>query len=219
MQDNKSAFLLALALPTAALSFFLPLVSVHTYCENRAGAGVLVAVAIAILYVRVRSSAKGPIPNVLSILTYLACTLAVTNNGLFIVHASKLCRDKLSWLWLPTILTSYGWLLLWAWLKWIGQSPRFPAPPLRGRAVFLGLLFGTLSALLFAGFWVYTYMFGYIVALTLPLAVFIYFSLGLAVSGFLLGFLGKGLLRVSVIISSAVMVFAWWMELAIGAMY
>ncbi|SRR6266403_2461484 len=219
MQNNKSALLLALALPTAVLSCFLPLVSVHTYCENRAGAGALVAIAIAILYVRIRTSAKGLVPHVLSIATYLVGAIAVTVNVLFIVYASKLCRDKVSWLWLPAILMFYGWLLLATWLEWMGQSPRFPAPTLRSRAVFLGLLFGTLSALQFAGFWVYTYVFGYIVAFTLPLAVFFYFSLGLAALGFLLGFLGKGLLRVSVIIVSAVMVIAWWMELTIAAMY
>jgi hypothetical protein len=219
MQNNKSALLLALALPTAVLSCFLPLVSVHTYCENRAGAGVLVAVAVAIAYVRIRSSASGPVPRVLSILTYLGCALAITVNSLFIAFASRVCPDKFGWLWLPVILVCYGWLLLSAWLKWLAQSPRFPAPLLRSRAVFLGLLFGTLSALLFAGFWSYTHNFGYITALTLSLAAFFYFSLGLAFLGFLLGFAGRGFLRVSVIIISAVMVLVWWVIFAIGAMY
>jgi hypothetical protein len=209
MQNNKSALLLALALPTALLSCFLPLVSVHTYCENRSGAGVLVAVAIAIAYFRVEISAKGLMPRALSILTYLCCALAVTVNSLFIGFASKLCPDKFDWLWLPVILVSYGWLLLWAWLKWLGQSPRFPAPLVRSRAVFLGLLFGTLSALLYGGFWVYAYTFGVIVAYELPLGFFLYFGLGFGGLGFLLGFLGKGLLRVSLIIVSAVMVFGW----------
>lgn len=219
MKNTKSVLLLALALLTAVMSAFLPLASVHTYCENRAGAGVLLAVAIAILYVRVRGSVKGPVPLVLAIVTCLACTLAATFNVSFIVHASKLCRDHFEWLWTPVILVSYGWLLLWAWLKWRGQSPRFPPPPLRSRAIFLGLLFGTISASFFAGFWIYTYLFGYLVALTLPLAVFFYFSLGLSILGFVLGFFGKGVLRVSVIIVSAVMVLVWWMELSIGAMY
>jgi hypothetical protein len=219
MKNTRGVLLLALALLTALMSAFLPLASVHTYCENRAGAGVLLAVAIAILYVRIRGSAKGPIPRVLGIVTYLACTLAVTFNVLFIVHASKLCRDYFRWLWPPVILVSYGWLLLWAWLKWRGQSPRFPAPPLRGRAVFLGLLLGTISASFFAGFWVYTYLFVSLVTLTLPLAVFFYFSLGLSILGFMLGFLGKGVLRVSVTIVSAVMVFVWWVELSIGTMH
>ena len=144
MKNTKSVLQLALAVLTALMSAFLPLASVHTYCENRAGAGVLLAAAIAISCVRVRGSVKGPIPHALAILTYLACTLAVTFNVLFIVHASKLCRDYFRWLWLPVILVSYGWLLLWAWLKWRGQSPRFPALLLRSRAVFLGLLLKTL---------------------------------------------------------------------------
>jgi hypothetical protein len=219
MKNTKSVLLLALALLTAVMSAFLASASVHAYCENRAGAGVLLATAIAISYVRVRGSVKGPIPHVLAIVTYLACTLAVTANVLFIVHASKLCRDYFTWLWTPVILVSYGLLLLWAWLKWRGQSPRFPAPLLRSRAVFLGLLFGTISASFFAGFWVHIYLVGYLVELTLPLAVFFYFSLGLSILGFMLGFLGKGVLRVAVIIVSAVMVFVWWMELSVGSMY
>jgi|ERR1700676_1400321 hypothetical protein len=219
MKNTNGVLLLALALLIALMSAFLPLASVHTYCENRAGAGVLLAIAIAISYVRVRGSAKGQRLHPLAIGTYLACTLAATFNVLFIVHASKLCQEYFRWLWLPAILVSYGWLLLSAWLKWLGQSPRFPAPLLRSRAIFLGLLFGTLSALLFAGFWADIFIFGHPIALTLPLAVFLYFSLGLAVLGFLLGFLGKGPLRVSVIIVSAVMLFAWCTELAIGAMY
>ncbi len=219
MKNTKSALLLALALLTAVMSAFLALASVHTYCENRAGAGVLLATAIAILYGRVKSSVKSPTLHVLAIVTYLACTLAVTVNVLFIVHASKLCRDYFTWLWTPVILVSYGWLLLWAWLKWRGQSPRFSAPLLRSRAVFLGLLLGTISASFFAGFWVYIYLVGYLVELTLPLAVFFYFSLGLSILGFMLGFLGKGVLRVAVIIVSAVMVLVWWKELAVGAIY
>lgn len=35
----------------------------------------------------------------------------------------------------------------------------------------------------------------------------------------MLGFLGKGVLRVSVIVISVVMVFVWWMALSNGAMY
>jgi hypothetical protein len=219
MKNTKSVLLLALALLTAVMSAFLALASVHTYCEDRAGAGVLLAVAIAIAYVRVRSSVKGPILYAADILTYLACTLAVTVNVFFIVHASKLCRDYFRWLWIPVILVSYGWLLLWAWLKWRGQSPRFPAPLLRSRAVFLGLLFGTISASFFAGLSIFTYLFGHLGELTLRLAVFFYFSLGLSILGLLLGFLGKGVLRVAVIIVSAVMAFVWWMEFASGGMY
>lgn len=168
MKNAKSVLLLALALLTALMSAFLPLGSVHTYCENRAGAGVLLAVAIAILCVRVRGSAKGLIPSVPTIVTYLACTLTVTLNVLFIVYASKLWRDHFRWLWLPLILVSYGWLLLWAWLKWRGQSARFSAPPLHSRAIFLGLLLGTISVSFFAGFWVYRYLFVSLVTLTLP---------------------------------------------------
>jgi hypothetical protein len=219
MKNTESVLLLALAVLTAAMSAFLPLLSVHTYCENRAGAGVLLAVAVGILYVRLRGSAKGPVPLVLAIATCLVCALSVTFNVLFIVHASKLCRDHFGWLWTPVILVSYGWILLWAWLNWRGQSPRIPALPLRSRAVFLGLLFGTISASFFAGFWIYTYFVGYIVALTLPVVVLFYFGLGLSILGFMLGFFGKGVLRVSVIIVSAVMVFAWWTELSIGLMF
>jgi hypothetical protein len=219
MKNIKSVLLLALALLTAVMSVFLPLVSVHTYCENRAGAGVLLAVGIAISYVCVRGAIKGPIPHVLAIVTCLVCTLAVTVNVLFIVYASKLCQDYFRWLWIPVILVSYGWLLLWAWLKWREQSPRFPAPPLRSRAVFLGLLFGTISASFFVAFWICTNLFVYLDHLTLPFAIFFYFSLSLSILGFMLALLGKGVLRVAVTIVSAVMVFVWWMELSIGAMW
>jgi hypothetical protein len=213
---NKNAFSLALAVTTAVLSLFLSLASVHTYCENRAGAAVLAAVAIAVSYIRVRSSTRNPLSRILSILTYLASAIALTINVWFIAFASKVCRDKFGWVWLPMILVSYAWLLLWTWLRWNNQLPRFPPPLIRSRAAFLGLLFGTLSALLLAAFWAYTYFFGYVTALNLPWAVFVYFNLGLAVLGFLLGFGGKGVFRISVVILSAVMVFAWWMELAIG---
>lgn len=217
MSNYKVGLLLTLAIVTAALSCLHVLTSIHTYCEDRAGAVVYAFIACAIPSYRIRSATRGPISIILSTLTYAICALIVALNCWFIEYASKLCRDKLNWIWLPVVLISYAWLLLWSWLKWMRQPQRFPPPVLRSRTFCIGLASGTVSAFLFAGLWIYTHVFGPIISLTFPLAVLFYFGLSLAILGMLLSLLGKGPVRISGTLVACVMVFAWWAELAVGA--
>ena len=74
------------------LSLFLPLVSVHTYCENRSVAAVLGVVSITLLLFFFRSQAASTARKVASVVGKTLCVLAVALNVAFILYATHLCR-------------------------------------------------------------------------------------------------------------------------------
>jgi hypothetical protein len=80
------------------LSFFLPLVSVHTYCENRSIAAVFGVLSITVFVLLIRGQAASTARKVASGVGMTLCVLAVAVNVAFIVYATHLCRhmfDKL----------------------------------------------------------------------------------------------------------------------------
>ena len=79
-------------------SFYLPLVSVHTYCENRSVAAVFGVVSITLFVLIFRGQAASTARKVGSGVGMTLCVLAVALNVKFILYATHLCRhmfDKL----------------------------------------------------------------------------------------------------------------------------
>ena len=74
------------------LSFFLPLVSVHTYCENRTLAAVFGVISITMLLMFLRNRAASTAKNTVAIIGGALCFLALAVNVTFILHATHLCR-------------------------------------------------------------------------------------------------------------------------------
>jgi hypothetical protein len=73
------------------LSLFLPLVSVHTYCEDRKVAAVFGVVSIAVFVFLFRGQAASTARKVPSGLGMTLCVLAVAVNVAFILYATHLC--------------------------------------------------------------------------------------------------------------------------------
>ena len=74
------------------LSFYLPLVSVHTYCENRRVAAVFGGVSILVFVFLFRGKAASTARKLVSGLGMTLCVLAVAVNVAFILYATHLCR-------------------------------------------------------------------------------------------------------------------------------
>jgi hypothetical protein len=74
------------------LSLFLPLASVHTYCENRSVAAVFGVVSIAVPLFFFPSHAASMARKVVAGLAMTLCVLAVAVNVAFILYATHLCR-------------------------------------------------------------------------------------------------------------------------------
>ena len=74
------------------LSLFLPLVSVHTYCENRRVAAVFGVVSVTVFVLFFRNQAASTPQKVASAVGKTLCVLAVAVNVAFILYATHLCR-------------------------------------------------------------------------------------------------------------------------------
>jgi phosphoglycerol transferase MdoB-like AlkP superfamily enzyme len=74
------------------ISLFLPLVSVHTYCENRSVAASFGVVSIALFVFLIRGQAASTARKVASGVGMTLCVLAVAVNVAFILYATDLCR-------------------------------------------------------------------------------------------------------------------------------
>ena len=74
------------------LSFLLPLVSVHTYCENRTLAAVFGVISITVLLMFLRYRAASTARKIVAIIGGALCFLALALNVQFILHATHLCR-------------------------------------------------------------------------------------------------------------------------------
>jgi len=74
------------------LSLFLPLVSVHTYCENRTIAGIFGVVAVTLFLFFFRNKAMTTARQVACVVGKVLCVLAVAVNVAFMVYATHVCR-------------------------------------------------------------------------------------------------------------------------------
>ena len=74
------------------LSFFLPLASVHTYCEDRTIAAVFGLISIAVFLMLLRNRAASTFKKTLATIGGALCFLALAVNVAFILYATHLCR-------------------------------------------------------------------------------------------------------------------------------
>ena len=73
------------------VSLFLPLVSVHTYCENRTIAAIFGVIAILLFVFFFRSNSTDTVGKVTSRIGMSFCILALSVNVGFILLATKVC--------------------------------------------------------------------------------------------------------------------------------
>lgn len=73
------------------LSLFLPLASVHTYCENRTIAAIFgfISIAVFLMFLRNRAST---LKKTVAIIGGALCFFALAVNVAFILYATHLCR-------------------------------------------------------------------------------------------------------------------------------
>jgi hypothetical protein len=88
--SGGTPFLAALAL--VIFSYLLFVGSVHTYCENRPFAGVLVVASLADGYFLIRRWPIGVLRRVLSVIGTVLCLLSLAWNIFFIAWATHTCR-------------------------------------------------------------------------------------------------------------------------------
>jgi len=89
---TERCYSLSASLLIFVLSFFLPLVSVHTYFENRTVAAVFGVISIATLLSFFRNRAGSTARKIASGLGQALSILAIAVNIAFIVYATHLCR-------------------------------------------------------------------------------------------------------------------------------
>ena len=92
MKSDRTFLLFSASLVMFVLSLLLPLVSVHTYCENRSGAAVFGVASITVFLFFFRSQATSTARKVASGVGKTLCVLAVAVNVAFIFYATHLCR-------------------------------------------------------------------------------------------------------------------------------
>ena len=98
VRSDRKLLLFSASLLIFVFSLFLPLLSVHTYCENRSVAAVFGFGSIAVLVFLLRGQAASIVRAVASGVGVALCVLAVVLNVAFILYATHLCRhmfDKL----------------------------------------------------------------------------------------------------------------------------
>ena len=92
MKSDRTFLPLSASLLMFVLSLFLPLVSVHTYCENRSVAGVFGVVSTTVFAFFFRNQAASTARKIASGVGKALCVLAVAVNVAFILYATHLCR-------------------------------------------------------------------------------------------------------------------------------
>ena len=98
MKSDRKLLLFSASLLMFVLSLYLPLISVHTYCENRSVAAVFGVSSIALFVFLFRGQAASTARKVASGVGMTLCILALAVNVAFILYATHLCRhmfDKL----------------------------------------------------------------------------------------------------------------------------
>jgi amino acid permease len=91
-RSDRKLLLFSASLMIFVFSLFLPLLSVHTYCENRSVAAVFGFGSIAVLVFLLPGQAASTVRAVASGVGMALCVLAVVLNVAFILHATDLCR-------------------------------------------------------------------------------------------------------------------------------
>jgi hypothetical protein len=89
---DLSLLLCSLVVPTVLLSWLLPAVSVHTYCENRLIAAVFGVTASVLGYFLLRNKSVGTARKVVRVIGVFFCLVALLINSWFIVYATRLCH-------------------------------------------------------------------------------------------------------------------------------
>jgi Ca2+/H+ antiporter len=92
VKSDRTLLLLSASILIFVLSLLLPLVSVHTYCENRSVAAVFGVVSIAVFMFFFRSRAASTARKVASGVGQTLSVLAVAVNIAFILYSTHLCR-------------------------------------------------------------------------------------------------------------------------------
>jgi len=92
VKPDRTPVLVSASLVIFLLSFFLPLGSVHTYCENRAIAAIFGFISIAVFLMFLRSRTASTFKKALAIIGGALCLLALAVNVAFILYATHLCR-------------------------------------------------------------------------------------------------------------------------------
>ncbi len=92
MKSDQKFLLFSASLLMFVLSLFLPLASVHTYCENRSVAAVFGVVSITVFVFLFRGQAASTARKVASGVGMTLCVLAVSVNVAFVFYATHLCR-------------------------------------------------------------------------------------------------------------------------------
>jgi len=92
VKPDRTVLLVSASLLIFVLSFFLPLVSVHTYCENRTLAAVFGVISITVLLMFLRYRAASTARKTVATIGGALCLLALAVNVAFILHATRLCR-------------------------------------------------------------------------------------------------------------------------------
>jgi hypothetical protein len=92
VKSDRTLLLVSSSLLIFLLSFFLPLASVHNYCENRTIAAVFGFLSLAVLLMFLRSRAASTFKKAMAIVGAVLCFLAVAVNVAFIIYATHLCR-------------------------------------------------------------------------------------------------------------------------------
>jgi hypothetical protein len=92
VKSDRTLLLLSASLLIFVLSLFLPLVSVHTYCENRSVAAVFGVVSVTVFLLFFRSKAASTARKIAAGVGQTLSVLAVAVNVAFILYATHLCR-------------------------------------------------------------------------------------------------------------------------------
>jgi hypothetical protein len=92
VKSDQTLPLLSASLLIFVLSLFLPLASVHNYCENRTVAALFGVVSVTVSLLLIRNCASSPASKAASGVGKTLCILAVAVNVAFIVYATHLCR-------------------------------------------------------------------------------------------------------------------------------
>jgi hypothetical protein len=92
VKSDQTLPLLSASLLIFVLSLFLPLASLHTYCENRTVAALFGVVSATVSLLLFRNRASSPARKVAFGVGQTLCILAVAVNVAFMLYATHLCR-------------------------------------------------------------------------------------------------------------------------------
>ena len=91
MKRDRTLLLVTASILIFAFSFLLPLVSAHSYCENRVIAAVFGVVSIVVFLLFFHNRALWRAKKAATIIGGVLCFLALAVNVEFILYAAHLC--------------------------------------------------------------------------------------------------------------------------------